>query len=90
MAASGRPVVLGTDHEMDRISDFYTAGFWLAPNRAATMKQSQVAPGDTARFEILMTAPSEPGNYREYFRPVVENMAWMNDMDIYWDIRVDK
>lgn len=83
------PVVLGTDNEMDRASEFYTPGFWLAPNRAASMKQSYVAPGDTARFEILMTAPDEPGNYREYFRPVAENMSWVEDVEIYWDIQVD-
>lgn len=83
------PVVLGTDQEIDRASDFYTPGFWLAPNRAASMKQEAVVPGDTARFEILITAPTETGTYREYFRPVVENMSWMNEMDIYWDIEVD-
>ena len=77
---------LGTDRPFDRNSTFYTNS-WLSPNRAALMQPSIVRPNEIARFEFPITA-SSPGSFREYFRPVIEYVAWTNDLGIYWDITV--
>lgn len=82
------PVRLGTDDELDRKSEFYSPGFWIAANRPAAMKKTMIYPGDTAKFEIVMTAPSKSGVYHENFRPVVENMKWLDDLGIDWEIVV--
>lgn len=83
------PVRLATDRNADRASIFYSPGYWISSNRAASMKKNAVSPGDTVRFEVVVTAPDEPGTYREYFRPVAENLIWMDDLGIYWDIEVE-
>ncbi|MBU0648348.1 N-acetylmuramoyl-L-alanine amidase [Patescibacteria group bacterium] len=83
------PVRLGTDHDLDRTSDFYSPGFWISSNRAAGMKKNTANPGDTVRFEVVVTAPRDSGVYRESFRPVVENLRWMDDLGIYWEIEVE-
>jgi|GEM_PF-1937018 len=83
-------VRLGTDRSLDRESVFYSPGYWVSDNRPAVMKRSMVYPGDSVRFEIVVTAPDNPGVYREYFRPVVEGVSWMDDLGIYWDIVVEK
>lgn len=83
-------VHLGTDRSLDRDSVFYSSDYWVSENRAAEMKRSMVYPGDSVRFEIVVTAPNNPGVYREYFRPVVEGVSWLDDLGIYWDIVVEK
>ncbi|MFA4930514.1 MAG: S8 family serine peptidase [Patescibacteria group bacterium] len=80
-------VHLGTDRSMDRGSLFYESGSWLSNNRIA-MSSVEVKPGEIARFEFTIKAPNQVGAYREYFRPVAENIAWMNDMGIYWELEV--
>ncbi|MFA4930260.1 MAG: N-acetylmuramoyl-L-alanine amidase [Patescibacteria group bacterium] len=86
---SDTPVRLATDRDPDRASIFYSPGYWISDNRAASMKKNAVSPGDSVRFEVVVTAPDEPGSYREYFRPVADNMQWMDDLGIYWDINVE-
>jgi len=78
---------LGTFRPQDRQSQFYANG-WLSNNRAATLQQSLVQPGEVSRFEFVVTAPAQPSTYREYFNPVVEYVAWLADTNIYWDITV--
>jgi len=84
------PVRLGTDRSLDRVSSFYSQGYWPSENRAAEMKKNMVYPGDSVRFEVVLAAPDNPGVYREYFRPVVEGVSWLDDLGIYWDIVVEK
>lgn len=71
-------VRIGTSAPGDRTSRFYDSS-WLNRVRPATLKEDSVAPGQTGTFEFWMTAPS---NYkgREYFRPVVEGVTWLNDL----------
>ncbi len=89
-------VNLGTDKPLDRITGFiredrtgHNASGWLYYNRIK-MKESSIAPGQTATFEFYMTAPSgmETGTYREYFRPVIDGVKWLEDRGIYWEINV--
>ena len=79
---------MGTDNELDRESDFYSKNFWVSNNRAAEMKKTMVYPGDSVKFDIVITAPDKSGVYREYFRPVVDNLQWMDDLGIQWEIVV--
>lgn len=78
---------LGTARPLDRNSNFYDVSSWVSQNRSALMTPSVVRPGETARFEFTARA-SQVGQFREYFRPVAENIAWLNDLGIYWDITV--
>lgn len=78
---------LGTDRKPDRESNFYKADSWISQNRTALMTPSVVRPGEVARFEVTLHA-NQNGKYREYFRPVVEYITWLNDLGIYWDIMV--
>jgi hypothetical protein len=67
-------VRLGTDNEPDRISPTRHSS-WPTGNRAATLTQASVAPGQTGRFSFTITGPPA-GNYNEYFRPVTEGRTW--------------
>jgi len=80
-------IKLGTDRTRDRSTTFYDSATWFSANRAATLTQAVVLPGQTGTFSFVLKA-SSPGQYREYFRPVVEGVAWLNDLGIYWDITV--
>lgn len=85
-------VNLATDRNRDRITQFVREGGspsgWIGPNRI-TMQESSVAPGATATYSFWMKNPSlTPGTYREYFRLVADNIGWMEDNGIYWDVKV--
>lgn len=91
------PFRLGTSRPIDRRSAFYTSGSWLAPNRVQltgivangqVVNQDTVAPGETGRFSFDVTAPSTPGTYNEYFTPVIDGLAWLPDIGIYYPITV--
>ena len=84
----GNPVHLGTSHDQDRLSAFAVTGSWLVANRPAALKEASVAPGGTGTFEFPIRAPAQPGQYNEYFQPVAEGLAWMNDIGLYWPINV--
>lgn len=81
------PIHLGTDRPMDGSSQLWHSS-WLSVNRAAKMNEVSVAPGSEATFSFGIQAPTAPGVYRQYFRPLAENLAWMNDAGIYWDVTV--
>jgi hypothetical protein len=88
------PTRLGTDRPRDRVPGFSRQGGspsgWIAANRIE-MKEELVPVGSTATFEFWYTVPEtmESGTYREYFRPLVEHVGWLDDYGIYWDIEVD-
>lgn len=81
------PIHLGTDHSRDRSSSFYKHT-WLSANRAASMKESVVKPGEKGTFEFYLLAPDNSGTYREYFTPVAEGLTWIGNNGVYWDITV--
>ncbi len=78
---------LGTDRALDRSSVFYH-GSWLSSNRTVYMTPSVVKPGGIARFTFQILA-SQTGSFKEYFRPVIEHVTWLNDLGIYWGIKTN-
>ncbi|MBW3537881.1 N-acetylmuramoyl-L-alanine amidase [Candidatus Parcubacteria bacterium] len=78
------PVNAATARPTDRSSGFQSTG-WLAPQRPARMKEASVAPGGIATFEFNYTAPAAGGTYQEYFRPVAEGIAHLNDAGMYFN-----
>lgn len=87
-AVSDNAVKLGTARTLDRASIFYHSS-WPSTNRAALVDK-EVAPGEIGRFSFTVKAPDQIGQYKEYFRPVVENVTWMEDLGIYWEITVNE
>jgi stage II sporulation protein D len=83
------PMRLGTARKLDRQSGFYHST-WINQNRAATMTPAVVNPGEVARFSFTIQAPQKIGKYKEYFLPVIDNLTWLNDVGLYWDISVDE
>jgi hypothetical protein len=75
---------LGTSNPPDRISSFKDSS-WLSGNRAATLKETSVAPGQTGTFEFSVKTPAVPGDYSEYFQPVNEGVTWLNDLGQFWE-----
>lgn len=78
---------LGTARPLDRQSSFYNVGTWASLNRVGYLTAPRVRPGETGRFEFTIQA-NQVGSFREYFRPVIEYVTWLNDLGIYWDINV--
>ncbi|MFA4931172.1 MAG: hypothetical protein WC570_04900, partial [Patescibacteria group bacterium] len=81
------PVHLGTYNPPDRNSSFvyYT---WLSDNRPAEMMEDMVVPGEVATFRFTIKADVTPGTYTETFAPVVENLTWMENDVVQWEIQV--
>ena len=52
------------------------------------MSETMVYPGQSVDFTFDIVAPPKSGIYREYFTPMVEDMVWMKDLGIYWDVTV--
>jgi len=84
------PIRLGTSHPRDRISNFGRGSGWLtgSTNRVE-LTDNTVAPNANTTFTFDVIAPTTPGTYREYFQLVSENMTWMEDYGIYWNIKVE-
>ncbi len=71
---------------------------WLSPSRASELDgrldggtvtpTDTVNPGETAVFSFTITVPSAPGDYAEYFNVVAEGKTWMNDLGLYFRLRV--
>ena len=76
-SASGpNPVLLGATSPIDRSSPLFVAGSWPAPNRAAFVSPSTVAPGAVGTFVFRVTIPPGTGSIREHFQVVSESAAW--------------
>lgn len=76
---------LGTSQPQDRTSALYDTT-WLSQNRAASLTQQSVSPGQTGTFEFWIKTPATPTNSREYFLPVVDGVTWLRDIGLYWQI----
>jgi hypothetical protein len=68
---------LGTSAPRDGASAL-AADDWVSPIRAATIDRV-VAPGESGRFAFTVRAPSQPGDYPQFFNLVQENVAWFGD-----------
>jgi hypothetical protein len=76
--------ILAKDHDRGDKSDFRKP----ASAKMGFLKEKIVKPGETGTFEMELYAPSEPGYYREYFSPLVDNEIWMSDTGLYFDVVV--
>jgi hypothetical protein len=83
----GTPTRLGTSGDPDGLTTrnrssafaylpFGPDGSWIDATRAATV-MAAVAPAGFGNFRFRLHAPSTPGNYSEYFEPVVEGVSWL-------------
>jgi hypothetical protein len=61
---------------------------WPRFNRIALQPADYVGPGQIAWFQFTIQAPSTPGVYRLYLRPVVEGANWMEDYGVFWIVTV--
>ena len=61
---------------------------WPSPNRAAAQPAAYVGPGQVAWFQFTLEAPTAPGTYRLYVRPVIEGATWMEDQGVFVEVRV--
>ncbi len=78
---------LGTSNPRDH-TGLYKDNSWPYPTRQAQLKEAKVTPGQTGTFEFSITAPSNPGSYREYFNVVAEGATWLNDLGAYYNFNV--
>lgn len=82
-------VKLGTSRPLDRTSIIRDAS-WLSPNRLAMVAPVEVKPNEVGRFSFTITAGDKIGAYKEYVRPVMENVTWFPDSGVYFDISIDE
>lgn len=61
---------------------------WPNCTRSSLLKEPSVAPGAIGTFEFWLKAPNALGEYREYFTPISENIAWMNDIGLNFYVQV--
>jgi hypothetical protein len=85
--ANATAVRLGTWSPQDATSILATAA-WISPNRPAQQTTSWVGPGQQAWFRVQLQAPSAPGQYRLYVRPVIDGVAWLENAGAYVDVIV--
>lgn len=57
---------------------------WPRHDRIAVQPAPYVGPGQVAWFQFTIQAPSTPGQYRLYLRPLVEGATWMEDFGVFW------
>ena len=61
---------------------------WPHYNRIAVQPSQYVGPGQVAWFQFTIQAPSAPGTYRLYLRPLIEGAQWMEDYGVFWVVTV--
>jgi len=61
---------------------------WPRYNRVAVQPAAYVGPNQIAWFQFAVRAPTTPGTYRFYIRPLIEGAQWMEDYGIFWQITV--
>ena len=74
-------VRLGTTNPRDRASVMYNPATWPITVRPTALDQASVAPGQDGRFTFVVRAPevNAPTVYDEYFAPVADGYAWMEN-----------
>jgi hypothetical protein len=79
-------VKLGTTSPQDR-SSIFSDNTWASGSRIL-MQQTSIIPGETATFNFSITAPASAGSYKECFNVLAENITWMNDPGLCYNIDV--
>ena len=78
-----QPSMLGGDGQLGS-----PATGWPRYNRVAAQPADYVGPGQVAWFQFTIQAPTTPGTYRLYIRPLIEGATWMEDYGVYWHVTV--
>ena len=78
-----RPSTIGGDGQLGSPN---TA--WPRYNRVALQPAAYVGPNQVAWFQFTIQAPTTPGTYRLYIRPLVEGAQWMEDYGVFWYVTV--
>lgn len=84
-------VFLGTSRNRDRVSSFNRYSGWSSnSNNRIPMNENSVAPNGYATFSFSIEVPENisGGEYKEYFQPVADGIAWMQDYGVYWRIKI--
>ena len=81
------PLRLGTWSPQDAPSLLASAA-WMARNRPAQQTTTWVGPGQQAWFRVQLQAPTAPGVYRLYVRPVIDGAMWLENVGAYVDVSV--
>ena len=61
---------------------------WPRYNRIAIQPAQYVGPGQVAWFQFTIQAPTTPGSYRLYLRPLIEGASWLEDYGVFWLVTV--
>jgi uncharacterized lipoprotein YddW (UPF0748 family) len=61
---------------------------WPRYNRIAAQPADYVGPGQVSWFQFTIQAPTTPGTYHLYLRPLIEGAQWMEDYGVYWVVTV--
>ena len=61
---------------------------WPRYNRIAMQPVDYVGPGQVAWFQFTIAAPTSPGTYKLYLRPLIEGAAWLEDYGVFWVVTV--
>jgi len=61
---------------------------WPRYDRVAVQPAGYVGPGQVAWFQFTVRAPTVPGTYLLYIRPLIEGAQWMEDYGVYWQVVV--
>lgn len=76
-------VILGTSQPQNHASIFKD---WTWPstqnNRVGTISHSAVPSGGATSFDFWILTPNSAGTHSDYFTPLIEYVAWFNDMKL--------
>ncbi|MGH2473015.1 MAG: hypothetical protein ACRDG6_11550 [Candidatus Limnocylindria bacterium] len=61
---------------------------WPRYNRVAAQPAPWVGPNQVSWFRFIIRAPTTPGTYRLYVRPLIEGALWMEDFGVFWQVTV--
>ncbi|MEK6224808.1 MAG: hypothetical protein AABM40_00785 [Chloroflexota bacterium] len=78
-----QPSTLGGDGQLGS-----PATGWPRFNRIAQQPAAYVGPGQVAWFQFALQAPSLPGTYRLYVRPLIEGAEWLEDIGVFWQVLI--
>jgi hypothetical protein len=85
--SGANPVRLAPSRSNDRNSAFCTST-WITCARVANLNEASVPPGDIGTFTFEVQAPTNSGNYNEYFNLLAEGNTWMNDPGLFFGTTV--
>jgi len=78
-----QPSILGGDGQLGS-----PATGWPRFNRIAQQPAPYVGPCHVVWFQFGLRAPSLPGTYRLYVRPLIEGAQWLEDIGVFWQVLV--